>query len=142
MSRFLSGLKMLRPLPITLVLLVASTWLPVQAENTEGGPTYVALEPEFTVNYGQGGRLRYLKAAVTLEVTNNEAALEVNAHSDAIRHEVIMLVSEQSVEEIRSPESRQKMQDELLKRIRTLMERETDQPMVKNVLFTSFVVQG
>lgn len=142
MSRTLTGLKTLLPLPIILLLLVASIWLPVHAEDAAEGPTYVALEPEFTVNYGQGGRLRYLKAAVTLEVTNSVAALEVNAHSDAIRHEVIMLVSEQSVEEIRSPESRQKMQEELLKRLRALMERETDQPMVKNVLFTSFVVQG
>lgn len=117
------------------------------AENADsqaslGGPVYVSLEPEFTVNYGQGGRLRYLKAAVSLAVPDDQAALEVNTHSDAIRHEIIMMISEQSGDEIRSAQSRREMQQELLERIRDFMEEETGAPQVQNVLFTSFIVQG
>ena len=64
---------------------------------TPVGLTYVELEPNFTINYGQGSRLRYLQTSISLMVPSGEAALEVSAHSDAIRHEIIMLISAQDL---------------------------------------------
>lgn len=114
-----------------------------EEEKPKAETSYVALEPEFTINYGRDKRrLRYLQTTISLEVSSNEAAMAVNEHSDAIRHEVIMLISQQSGEEVRSAQSRQKLQDELLQRLQALMKRETNKPLIENVLFTSFVVQG
>lgn len=134
-------LRMGALMAFAMVVALLSSAAGAEDEGTTG-PVYVALEPEFTVNYGEGDRLRYLQAAVTLQVADNNAALEVNVHSDALRHEIIMTISEQTAETIRSSQNRQIMQEELLDRLRALMEEETGEPMIEQVLFTSFVVQG
>lgn len=144
MPRSLSTFTSARTLIGCMLAWVIAALAPAFAEETEPatGPVYVALEPEFTINYGQEGRLRYLQTAVTLQASDNAAALDVNIHSDAIRHEIIMMISEQSGEEIRSAQSRKAMQEQLLERIRSLLEEETGRPLVENVLFTAFVVQS
>jgi flagellar FliL protein len=106
------------------------------------GPTYVELEPNFTINYGQGSRLRYLQASISLMVPSGEAALEVSTHSDAVRHEIIMLISAQDRETLTSREGRDTLLLDLLERIQAYMEQETGAPQVEQVLFTAFVIQG
>lgn len=145
MSRSPSSLQgKVRIRSLTAFAMVVALLSPMAGAEDEGstGPVYVALEPEFTVNYGEGNRLRYLQAAITLQVADNNAALEVNVHSDALRHEIIMAISEQTTETIRSSQNRQVMQEELSERLRALMEEETGEPRIEQVLFTSFVVQG
>lgn len=125
-----------------LLSLVALFSLPAQAEEEPLGPNYVALEPEFTLNYGQGERLKYVQLSVTLEVDDNNAALEVNAHSDAIRHAVIMQFAQEDEATLRSLEGRELVRERLLDRLRQVMEQEAGEAMIRKVLFTSIVVQG
>ncbi|MHA7878770.1 MAG: flagellar basal body-associated FliL family protein [Saccharospirillum sp.] len=126
---------------ISLLLLACTAAL---AQEPVEGPRYVELEPNFTLNYGEmiGGRLSYLQTAITLQVTDNAAALEVNAHADALRHAIIMNISAQDAETVRSNSGREAMQEELLLELQSIMERETGEPMIERVLFTFFVVQG
>ncbi|MEP4545908.1 MAG: flagellar basal body-associated FliL family protein [Saccharospirillum sp.] len=117
--------------------------LPASAEDAIAtGPTYVELEPSFTINYGEGSRLRYLQASISLLVPDGTAALEVSTHSDAIRHEIIMLISAQDRETLTSTTGRSELQIELLEQIQGYMEQETGAPQVDQVLFTAFVIQG
>lgn len=125
-----------------LVVALALFSLAVQAEDEPVGPNYVALEPQFTLNYGQGDRLKYVQLSVTLEVDNNAAALEVNAHSDSIRHAVIMQFAQEEEATLRSVEGRELVRERLLDRLRAVMEREVGEAMIRKVLFTSIVVQG
>lgn len=131
------------PLVALLVLISVSLLsLSAQAEEEPLGPNYVALEPEFTLNYGQGDRLKYVQLSVTLEVDNNNAALEVNAHSDSIRHAVIMQFAQEEESTLRSVEGRELIRERLLDRLRAVMEKEAGDAMIRKVLFTSIVVQG
>lgn len=126
-----------------LAIIAALTSLlmaPVRAE--EAGPTYMDLEPSFTINYGQDNRLRYLQTSISLLVPSNAAALEVSAHSDAIRHEIIMLISAQTRETLTSTSGRNDLQQALLEKIQAYLTLETGAPHVEQVLFTSFVIQG
>lgn len=116
---------------------------PAAAEDASvGGPTYVELEPSFTINYGAGSRLRYLQTSISLLVPSSAAALEVSSHSDAIRHEIIMLISAQDRDTLTSTQGRATLQEQLLERIQAYMEQETGAPQVDQVLFTAFVIQG
>lgn len=131
------------PLACLFLALVGLSTVPAMAEeDTATGPTYVELEPGFTINYGQGSRLRYLQASISLLVPDGDAAIEVSAHSDAIRHEIIMLISAQDRETLTSTARRADLQVELLERIQAFLERETEAPQVEQVLFTAFVIQG
>lgn len=125
-----------------LVLALSLFSLVAQAEDEPVGPNYVALEPQFTLNYGEGDRLKYVQLSVTLEVDNNAAALEVNAHSDSIRHAVIMQFAQEEEATLRSVEGRELVRERLLDRLRAVMEREVGEAMIRKVLFTSIVVQG
>lgn len=124
------------------VLLAGVLSLGAMAQTT--GPRYVELEPTFTINYGEmiAGRLRYLQASITLQVESSMAALEVNAHADALRHAIIMYMSAQDGETVRSNSGRETMQEALLFELQRIMERETGEPMIEQVLFTFFVVQS
>lgn len=140
MSCFLKRCHLLASVAVALCGLFA---LPAIAEDTAAsGPTYVELEPSFTINYGEGSRLRYLQTSISLLVPNSTAALEVSSHSDAIRHEIIMLISAQDRETLTSTEGRATLQENLLERIQAYMEQETGAPQVDQVLFTAFVIQG
>lgn len=130
-------------LACVIVLLMGLLSVPAVAEDaTATGPTYVELEPSFTINYGEGSRLRYLQTSISLLVPDGTAALEVSTHSDAIRHEIIMLISAQDRETLTSTAGRSELQVDLLERIQAYMEQETGAPQVDQVLFTAFVIQG
>ncbi len=109
---------------------------------TPSTATYVQLEPRFTINYQQGGRLRYMTLALSLVVADSTAALEVNAHSDAIRHEVIMLVSSKTDSTFKSHDGREHLKEELRDRLREVLERETGKPLVEQVYITDMILQG
>lgn len=106
------------------------------------GDIYVQLEPNFTINYTDNNRLRYMTLAVSLVVETNEAALDVNANSDALRHEIIMLVSSKSDETFKTREGREQLRQELLERIRSVLEQEVDEPLVRDVYITDMILQG
>lgn len=105
------------------------------------GPSYVDLEPAFTINYGDPMRTRYLQASITLRVRDQAAALDVTAHSDAIRHTIIMLFARQPEEKIRTAAGRDDILEQALRELQDLMLKETGKTLVDRVLFTSFVLQ-
>jgi flagellar FliL protein len=117
---------------------------PVYSEDTPAavGPSYVDLEPSFTLNYGSANRLRYIQASITLRVRDSTAALDVAAHSDAIRHSIIMLFSRQTSEEIKTSAGRDKFLDQALKELQDLMVKETGRTLIDRVLFTDFIIQS
>lgn len=106
------------------------------------GPSYVDLEPAFTLNYGDARRTRYIQTSITLRVRDQAAALEVTAHSDAIRHTIIMLFSRQPAEKIRTSAGRDDIQDQALRELQDLMLKETGRTLIDRVLFTAFVLQN
>jgi flagellar FliL protein len=106
------------------------------------GPSYVDLEPSFTLNYGDLSRSRYLQAAITLRVRDQASALEVTVHSDAIRHTIIMLFSRQPEDIIRSSSGRDQILEQALRDLQALMIKETGDALIDRVLFTSWVVQS
>lgn len=130
------------------LLLVAGLSGPVLAEDeddeegTPAGDIYVPLEPNFTINYTDNNRLRYMTLALSLVVDTNEAALDINAHSDALRHEIIMLVSSKSDEAFKTRQGREQLRQELLERIQTVLEQEVGEPLVSEVYITDMVLQG
>lgn len=137
LSRFLS--KSLRPLVV-----IAALYAPLAIANDGAsavGPSYVDLEPAFTLNYGDPRRTRYLQASITLRVRDSTAALEVTAHSDAIRHTIIMLFSRQPDEKIRSAGGRDEILEQALRELQDLMLKETGRTLIDRVLFTAFVLQ-
>lgn len=104
---------------------------------------YVELSPAFVTNFGQGSaKLKFVKADVTLRVLGDESAQIVESNIPMVRHEIVMLLSSQSAEQMTQADTQENLRLEAIKRINAIMEEETGAARVDDLLFTTFVVQG
>lgn len=104
---------------------------------------YVDLTPTFVTNYGVSdtGRLRYVKADVTVRVANKEAEYAARYHLPALRDRLVMLLSRQDDSTISSSSGRETIKAEALQELREVLEREEGEPHIEDLMFTNFVVQ-
>ncbi len=101
---------------------------------------YVNLQPEFVLNYGDTDRLRFARLEVTVVGESLEAAADINHHSPALRHIVVMTLTRASQSDIATTQGRQALRDQLRQEMRAFFEEESDAPLVSEVLFNNFIV--
>ncbi|WP_165856241.1 flagellar basal body-associated FliL family protein [Marinobacter sp. JSM 1782161] len=111
-----------------------------QAE-TATPSVYVEMDPPFITNIGQStGRLSYVKAEVTLRV-DSTAETAVTAHEPRLRHEMVMLLAREDREALSSTQGQEALRQQALDTFNQVLEDEQTGATIKDVLFTSFVVQ-
>ena len=115
------------------------------AIEARGESFYLALEPPFIVNFVYKDTLRYLQ--LTLSVMSHEQKIleQVTHHMPAIRHRLIMLISNKSFDELNGEDSKEALREEMLLEIRNIIQAEqnkTHNPgRVEAVYFTGYVMQ-
>jgi flagellar FliL protein len=132
---------MWRHLGLYFALLAALLSLPAQAEKTaEDYINYIELKP-FVTNYGGPGKVRFLKAEVTIQVDDPAAHHAVNAHMAHIRNDLVFLFSAVQEDQVGSVAAQQVLAEQALHAVQQLLQTETGQPHVSDLFFTSFVTQ-
>ncbi len=107
------------------------------------GTQYIDIKPAFVTNYGGVGRLRFLKTEITLRVGGGAVGPNsVRHHMPRIRHEIVMLLSRQTVDDISSMEGRELLRQNALKAVQEALLKEDGQQFVVDLLFKTFIVQG
>jgi len=96
------------------------------------------LEPAFIVNLADPELTMYARVSLTLEVSGPEVIMEVQKREPIIRDAIIEILSNKTSRELRTPEGREQLKLEVIKRINTILV----QGGVRNVYFTEFVVQA
>ncbi len=96
------------------------------------------LEPSFIVNLADPEMTMYARVSITLEVSSPEVVLEVQKREPILRDAIIEILSNKTSRELRSPEGREQLKLEIIKRVNTILV----QGGVRNVYFTEFVVQA
>jgi flagellar protein FliL len=125
-------MKLVRKLGVTLVGLGLSCIGAVALANSEGGESfkegvnYIAIKPPLVVNYGGPGRIKYIKAELSLRTENIKSAEEVSHHMPLIRDTLIMLISSVTDEQMASGEGKEKMRVEALAKINEALEKITN----------------
>ncbi len=104
---------------------------------------YVELKPTFVTNYGisDNGRLRYIKADVTVRVSNKDAEYAARYHLPALRNTLVMLLSRQDESTVSSASGRETIKAEALAEVREILQAEEGDPFIEDLMFTNFVVQ-
>ena len=102
---------------------------------------YFSLDPAFVVNFQGKSRTRFLQ--VNIDGLTREEAIkqEVTKHLPQIRNNIVLLLSSKTYDELITPEGKEKVREEVLSEIQSVMEAETGKPGVENIFFTSFVMQ-
>eukprot|EP01022_Parablepharisma_sp_SALTPOND_P032711 TRINITY_DN8602_c0_g2_i1.p3 TRINITY_DN8602_c0_g2~~TRINITY_DN8602_c0_g2_i1.p3 ORF type:complete len:239 (+),score=6.72 TRINITY_DN8602_c0_g2_i1:1872-2588(+) len=99
------------------------------------GPMYPL--DQFIVNLMTQGGKRYLKATITLELSDEAMVSEIEKKHAVIRDILIGAMSSKTVEEISTSRGKNKLKEELIARVNEVL---TD-GYVKNMFFTDFVIQ-
>lgn len=108
---------------------------------TEKPAIYLPLKPSFVVNYGNGERLKYLKADVTVRLDNTAAANSVRHHLPFIRNNLVMLFASQTDEGVTSQAGKEALRAEALRQIKDIILKEDDIEGVVDVYFNRLIVQ-
>ncbi|AKJ94988.1 MULTISPECIES: flagellar basal body-associated protein FliL [Thioalkalivibrio] len=113
------------------------------AEQVEEGPPerfYTSLEP-MTVNIEAPGRIRYLRAEVSL-VTHEAPVIEAfERHMPAIRNDILGILAEQRYEDLNTRDGKESLAEELKEAIREILRSRDAPDAVEAVLFNELVMQ-
>lgn len=104
---------------------------------------YVELKPTFVTNFGVSdtGHMQYVKADVTVRVSNKDAEYAARYHLPALRNSLVLLLSRQDEATMASSTGRETLKAEALQELREVLEAEEGQPHIEDLMFTNFVVQ-
>lgn len=102
---------------------------------------YYALTPAMVGNYGSGERLKYYKADVALRISSKEVEDRVKHHEPLIRHQLVMLFSQQTDETLSGPQAKEQLRQEALRQVREVLEQEEGKPLVDDLLFNNLIIQ-
>jgi flagellar basal body-associated protein FliL len=111
--------------------------------NAEGGehggphaPQFASID-SFVVNINDGETSRFLKIKIDLEVSNPEVTKELEQRMPQVKDIMIGLLSSQNLASVRSMEGKDALREQVLTRINAVVRT----GVVRQVLFTEFVVQ-
>ena len=92
---------------------------------------------EFIVNIISGDAAHYVKASLTVEVTNDQVKAEVEQRMPQMRDAILLLISNKTYEELQDLQGKKQLKAELLSTVNSFLQ--TGQ--VVSIYFTNFVVQ-
>jgi flagellar protein FliL len=128
----------------------------VEEKPTATPAIYLALKPNFTVNFDVNGRQRFLQTELTLLYRDPNLQKLLEEHMPAVRNGLVMLLSRQVFDELQTAEGKEKLRGEALTVVQDIIAKETEAASekeekkkddakisgtVENVLFTQFVMQ-
>ena len=125
---------------------------PLQAEEADvpdapdaigGVVRYVELKPTFVANFGVSdkGAMRYVRADVTVRVSNKDSEYAARYHAAALRNSIVLLLSRQDESTVASATGRETLKAEALQEIREILKKEEGEGHIDDLMFTNFVVQ-
>ena len=92
---------------------------------------------EFIVNIISADVSHYVKASLTVELTNEEVKGEVEQRMPQVRDSVLLLIGNKTYEELQDLQGKRQLKAELTSKINSFLQT----GKVKSIYFTNFVVQ-
>lgn len=112
-----------------------------EQEESLGPVTYFELSPEFVVNFEGEQKASYLQVDIQLMTRTPEAIKVFEEHAPLIRNNILLLLSGQKYDELRTMAGKEKMRAEVLATVQEIVQAELGKPAVEAVYFTSFIMQ-
>lgn len=125
---------------LTLSFFVQFAWAGEDDKAPLDYVNYIELKPILT-NYGGGGKVRFVKCEITIQVSTPDAHHAVNTHMASIRNDIVFLLSDQTEEQMESVEAQSELAKQALKLVQNILVEEEGEAFVSDLFFTSFVTQ-
>lgn len=115
----------------------AETEMPVPEDDDPGKPPVFLDIADVTINLADADESRFLRAKIKLELRNEESKAVIEPYLVQINDMVITLLSSKTFAEIRTPQGKYDLKEDLVYR----MNRVVPGKPIKNLYFTDFVSQ-
>ncbi len=102
---------------------------------------YIGVPESITSNIPGKSKNRTVQIKMSFMVRGDEAKDAVKTHMPQLKNDVLMLVSQQSADELQTPEGRVALQEKALETVQATLTELSGKPTVEKVLFISFVMQ-
>ncbi|MDV6317245.1 flagellar basal body-associated protein FliL [Idiomarina sp. HP20-50] len=105
---------------------------------------YYGFEPDITTNYikeGNDYRLGFIRVAVEVMVPDPSYISVVEHHAPLLRNAFVSILSTATEHQVRTMTGRDQLRLKCLERARELMQQETGNPVIREVIFTKYLYQ-
>ena len=127
------------------LLLLQASFYPSKvwgAEEAAKGPAqYIKFHPDFIVNLKGSDRSHFLMVTIQGMSRSDDGISKAKHHMAAIRHHILMLLSEQTPQTVKSVDDKQSLMAQALETVQELMMAETGGPVIEAIYFTDFVLE-
>ena len=106
-----------------------------------GGTPYFEIPTPFVVNLADKDALSFLQVNAQFKVKREELKTVIAKHIPAIQHTVMMVLSEQTINDIKSVAGKEKLRKTTLKEVQDLLQKQIGDPAVDEIYFTGFIIQ-
>lgn len=112
-------------------------------EETEAlkDPVYFTLADNLVVNFQSRQGTRFLQVGVNLMTYDSGALDALEVHSPVLKSDLILLLSDQTEEQLLSREGKEQLRADALSSLRSAMTQLHGEPVIEALYFTSFVMQ-
>ncbi len=111
--------------------------VPVPALNQQAKIGPMVNIDEFIVNIISGDTAHYVKASITIELTNEAVQSEAQQRMPQIRDAILLLIGNKTYEELQDLQGKKQLKAELLNKLNTFLQT----GKITAIYFTNFVVQ-
>jgi flagellar protein FliL len=131
---------------ILLGLFLLMFQLPTLAADTPeqdaATPGYVSMGEALVLNLAtDSNRPTYVQLKADIMVKDENYIDLVTLHMPALRHQLILMISEQNANKMKDPLEREKLRKEIVTKIRSVYKKLTGSDDIEDVLFSNFLVQ-
>lgn len=117
------------------------TLISAYAQSGGGSSNYFSLEPPLVVNVFHPKRIKFLQVDTQVKVEDESVISSIELHKPAIRHSMLMLLSDQKIKEIKTVKGKEKLRKQALSAIQTVLKKNTGKKGITDLYFTGFIIQ-
>jgi flagellar protein FliL len=123
---------------IIISFLLSSVSLSLQSEEKNVG--YYGFEPDIVTNYiSNKRRIGFVRITAELMIEDVRNVPVVEHHAPLLRDAMIDVLIRQPEQKVKSMTGREEIRVMILERMKELMEKETGQPVIKDLIFTKYL---
>ncbi|MGM0906399.1 MAG: flagellar basal body-associated protein FliL [Pseudomonadota bacterium] len=106
--------------------------------------SYYGFEPDITTNYlkeGNDYRLGFIRVAIEVMVPDPSYISVVEHHAPLLRNAFVSILSTATERQVRTMTGRDQLRLKCVERAQELMQQETGNPVIRDVIFTKYIYQ-
>jgi len=128
-------------IPLLTAILLCQASFVLAVEDTAGTSGYVSLDEPLIVNIFSLNNVHFMQIKTDFQLKDTALAPLLERHMAAVKHSLLLLFSEKRFFEMKTIQGKLQLRKDALKAVQQVMLDKTGDTTVKNIFFTSLILQ-